>query len=105
MRVLSSGNSARLALLHLVFLGQQACLTFDAIFRSLIRSFITGERLLEWETAAQAESRSAGRAGIDRYLFITPFLSVGIAIAHILLRQLINMQFLRSADTCVMGHR
>jgi len=78
--VLGSGNSARLALLHLVFLGQQACLTFDAILRSLIRSFITGERLLEWETAAQAESRRTGRAGIDRYLFITPFLSAGIAI-------------------------
>ncbi len=78
--VLSSGNSARLALLHLVFLGQQACLTFDAIFRSLIRSFITGERLLEWETAAQAESHTAGRVGIDRYLFITPFLSAGIAL-------------------------
>jgi hypothetical protein len=66
--------------LHLVFLGQQACLTFDAIFRSLIRSFVTGERLLEWETAAQAESRVAGRAGIDRYLFMTPFLSAGIAV-------------------------
>jgi len=78
--VFSSGNSARLALLHLVFLGQQACLTFDAIFRSLIRSFITGERLLEWETAAQAESRTAGRVGIDRYLFISPFLSAGIAL-------------------------
>jgi cyclic beta-1,2-glucan synthetase len=77
---LSSGNSARLALLHLVFLGQQACLTFDAILRSLIRSFITGERLLEWETAAQSESRAAGRAGVDRYLFITPFLSAGIAV-------------------------
>ncbi len=78
--LLGSGNSARLALLHLVFLGQQACLTFDAILRSLIRSFITGERMLEWETAAQAESRAAGRAGIDRYLFITPFLSAGIAV-------------------------
>ena len=78
--LLGSGNSARLALLHLVFLGQQACLTFDAILRSLIRSFITGERLLEWETAAQAESRVAGRAGVDRYLFIAPFLSAGIAV-------------------------
>jgi cyclic beta-1,2-glucan synthetase len=77
---LGFGNSARLALLHLVFLGQQACLTFDAILRSLIRSFITGERLLEWETAAQSDSRAAGRAGIDRYLFITPFLSSGIAV-------------------------
>ena len=67
------------AFFHLVFLAQQAFLAFDAIFRSLVRRFITGERLLQWETAAQAEIRSASPAGIDRYLGVMPFLAVGLA--------------------------
>ena len=51
--------SALIAFFHLVLLAQQAFLAFDAIFRSLVRRFITGERLLQWETAAQAELQSA----------------------------------------------
>lgn len=81
----AASGTARLALLHLVFLGQQALLAFDAVIRSLIRSIITGERLLEWETAAQAERRTTGSGGIDRYLIITPFLSIAIAALIVLL--------------------
>lgn len=69
-----------IAFLHLVFLAQQAFLAFDAIFRSLIRSFITGERLLEWETAAQAELHSTVRKGIDRYLGVMPFVALGLGL-------------------------
>jgi hypothetical protein len=68
-----------IAFLHLIFLAQQTFLTFDAIFRSLIRRFITGERLLEWETAAQAELRSSKRTVIDRCLGVMPFLAAGLA--------------------------
>ena len=59
-------------LLHLVFLPHETLLAFDAIVRSLVRRFITGERLLEWETAAQAEMQSGTRTPVDRYLVILP---------------------------------
>ncbi len=47
--------------------------------RSLIRRFVTGKRLLEWETAAQSE---AGRkkTSLDRYLQLSPLVSVAVAL-------------------------
>jgi hypothetical protein len=60
------------ALLNLVYLPQQALLSLDAIVRALVRRFITGERLLEWETAAEAETRSTSNTPADRYLVLTP---------------------------------
>jgi len=65
------GRSAVHALLHLILLFHQTLLVIDAVIRALVRQFVTGERLLEWETAAQAE-RSAQKSFIDRYLAITP---------------------------------
>ena len=43
-------------LINLAFLPHQTLLSLDAIIRSLVRRFVTGQRLLEWETAAEAES-------------------------------------------------
>lgn len=71
--------SALIAFFHLVLLAQQAFLTFDAIFRAMVRRFITGERLLQWETAAQAELQSAKPNWIDRYLVIMPFMAATLA--------------------------
>ena len=71
-------RAAFVTLLHLVLLAQQTCLAFDAILRALIRRFITGERLLEWETAAQAETHRGGRAPVDRYLGILPLVVVAL---------------------------
>jgi hypothetical protein len=62
------GRAALVTLLHLILLTHQTMLTFDAVIRSLIRRFITGERLLEWETAAQAEMPSVRSTPVDRYL-------------------------------------
>ncbi|MGA2651786.1 MAG: glucoamylase family protein [Terracidiphilus sp.] len=73
-------QAALIALLNLVFLPHQALLCLDAIIRALVRRFITGERLLEWETAAQAELQSTGRTAIDRYLALTPLVSIGVAV-------------------------
>lgn len=67
-----------LALLNLVFLPHQALLALDAIVRSLVRGFITGERLLEWETAAESETRASRRSPVDRYLALTPLMVVGV---------------------------
>jgi hypothetical protein len=66
------------ALLNLVFLPHQTLLALDAIVRSLVRRFITGERLLEWVSAAQSESRSSNRGTVDRYLVLMPFIAIGL---------------------------
>ncbi len=68
------GHTLLLTLLRLVFLPHQTLLALDAIIRSLVRVFITGERLLEWETAAQAEQRSGNRSTVDRYLTLIPLI-------------------------------
>jgi cyclic beta-1,2-glucan synthetase len=74
------GRSALLAVVNLAFLPHQTLLAFDAIIRSLVRAFITGERLLEWETAAQSELKIGSRAAVDRYLALTPLVAIGIGV-------------------------
>jgi cyclic beta-1,2-glucan synthetase len=65
-------------LLNLIFLPHQALLCLDAIVRALVRRFITGERLLEWETAAQAELHSTQT---DRPLLaLTPLVALAVAV-------------------------
>jgi cyclic beta-1,2-glucan synthetase len=68
------GQALLVALLHLVFLPHETMMAFDAILRSLVRRFITGERLLEWETAYQSEVQRSRRTPIDRYLAIMPLI-------------------------------
>ena len=68
------------AFLNLIFIPHQTLLALDAIVRSLVRRFVTGKRLLEWETAAQSESQSGSRTPVDRYLTIMPFVTVGLGI-------------------------
>ena len=72
-------KSAFIAFFNLIFLPHQTLLCFDAIVRALVRRFITGERLLEWETAAQAEVASGSRTALDRYLVLTPLVSLAVA--------------------------
>jgi len=66
--------------LNLVFLPHQMLLSIDAIVRSLVRRFVTGQRLLEWETAAEAESATRRTTPVDRYLKATAPLAIGLAI-------------------------
>ncbi|GAC1356279.1 MAG: hypothetical protein NVSMB3_02390 [Acidobacteriaceae bacterium] len=66
------------SLLNFAFLPHQMLLAVDAILRSLIRRFVTGKRLLEWETAAQSEV-GRKKTSLDRYLQISPALSIAIA--------------------------
>lgn len=75
-----------LALFSLIFLLHQALLSIDAITRSILRVFITGRKLLEWETAAEAESVVRNKATVDVYLEWTPWISLLIALAVWLLR-------------------
>ncbi len=75
-----------ISLLNLVYLPHQMLLALDAIIRSLVRSFITGQRLLEWETAAEAESSAQRRTPVDRYLALTPLVAIVVAAVLIFLR-------------------
>ena len=72
-------KAALVVLLNLIFLPYQALLCLDAIIRALVRGFITGERLLEWETAAQAEVQNTKQTLIDRYFILTPVVALAIA--------------------------
>lgn len=60
------------AFLDLTFLVHQSFVALDAIVRTLIRTRITRRRMLEWETAAQAETVRRKRAPADVYLATTP---------------------------------
>jgi cyclic beta-1,2-glucan synthetase len=65
-------------MLTLAFIPHQTLLSLDAITRSLVRRFVTGKRLLEWETAAQAEAGKT-RSTLDLYLQICPLVALGLA--------------------------
>jgi cyclic beta-1,2-glucan synthetase len=78
---LSSFFTASLNLVFTVtFLAHQALLSLDAVIRALIRRFFTQRRLLEWETAAEAEMGVRGKSPVDLYLDWTPVLALGIGI-------------------------
>ena len=66
--------------LTLAFLPHQTMMAIDAIVRASVRRLVTGQRLLEWETAAEAESSQRRSSAVDRYLTLTPLVSVLIAI-------------------------
>jgi cyclic beta-1,2-glucan synthetase len=73
------------ALLTLVFLAHQTLLSLDAVTRALVRRNVTRERLLEWETAAQAEVGTRLTV-LDRYLDWMPFFAAGLGVLVWLLR-------------------
>ncbi len=78
-------QASMIALLRLAFLPHETLLAFDAILRSLARRFITGERLLEWETAAQSEMRTGQPAPAERYLAATPTIAAAAGVLILLL--------------------
>jgi hypothetical protein len=66
-------------LLNLTLLAHQTLLSLDAVVRALVRRLVTRERLLEWETAAEAElGLRKHRAAFDRYIDWMPFLAIGL---------------------------
>ncbi|MDE3062542.1 MAG: glycosyl transferase [Acidobacteriota bacterium] len=72
------GQSALVVIVNFALLLHQMLLAVDAVVRSLVRRYITGERLLEWETAAQAERSKGKRTPVDRYLMWTPMLALAL---------------------------
>jgi cyclic beta-1,2-glucan synthetase len=74
-------SSLGFTILTLTFLTHQMLLSVDAIFRSLIRSLVSGKHLLEWETAAQSESGGGKSTPLDVYLQLSPVVAIVIAAA------------------------
>jgi hypothetical protein len=70
-------------LMRLVCLPQQSMVTLDAIIRAGVRMAVTRRKLLEWETAAEAESSGKKTSPVDLYLKVTPWLSLlgGVMLA------------------------
>jgi len=64
--------------LNFVFLAHQMLLALDAVVRASVRRLVTRERLLEWETAAQAEMGSERQAPVDTYLNLIPLLAIAL---------------------------
>jgi cyclic beta-1,2-glucan synthetase len=64
--------------LTITFLAHQALLSLDAMVRTIVRRMITRQRLLQWETAAQAELAGYKRTVLDIYLDSTPALALGL---------------------------
>ena len=63
--------------LTLIFLFHQTLLSLDAVVRAIVRASFTRERLLEWETAAEAELATRTTPA-DRYLNWVPVLSIAL---------------------------
>jgi hypothetical protein len=73
-------NSNFTILLTLTLLAHQTLLSLDAVVRALVRRLVTRERMLEWETAEQAELKR-GRTPIDRYIDWMPLLAAALGVA------------------------
>jgi cyclic beta-1,2-glucan synthetase len=73
-------NAAIANALTITFLAHQALLSMDAVVRTMVRRLITRQRLLEWETAAEAELAGDKRTMLDIYLNWTPALAFGLFI-------------------------
>lgn len=74
------------AFLQITFLLHQSLLSLDAIVRSVARVFVYKKRLLEWETAAEAESAKRRTATVDIYLAWSPLLALLIGVIVWLVR-------------------
>ncbi len=64
--------------LTLTFLAHQMLISLDAVVRTLVRRIVTRQRLLQWETAAEAEIGGYKRTRLDSYLDWTPALAVAL---------------------------
>ena len=77
--------------LTLTFVAHQTLLSLDAVVRASVRRFLTRQRMLEWETAAEAEIGVDTRTPVDTYLNWTPALAlfVGLLVALVQRRALV----------------
>jgi hypothetical protein len=69
----------------LTFLAHQTLISLDAVARAVVRHTFTRQRLLEWETAAEAELGSK-RTPVDNYLDWVPVLATALLLCVYFLR-------------------
>lgn len=66
---------------RITFLCHQGFVTIDAVVRTVVRLTITHRRMLEWETAAEAEiAANKKKSPVENYLEWMPLLSFGIVV-------------------------
>jgi hypothetical protein len=71
-------------LCRLMLLCHQSLVALDAVVRAMVRMTVTHRRLLEWETAAQAELQASQTNAVEKYLRWTP--AVAIVITGVIAR-------------------
>jgi cyclic beta-1,2-glucan synthetase len=71
-------------LCRLTLLCHQSLVALDAVVRAMVRMTVTHRRLLEWETAAQAELQASQTNAVEKYLRWTP--AVAIVITGVIAR-------------------
>src|SRR5580692_9864621 len=71
-------NTSIANILTITFLAHQALLSLDAVVRTMVRRLITRQRLLQWETAAEAELAGNKRTTLDIYLNWTPAVALSV---------------------------
>jgi hypothetical protein len=74
------GTSHVSILLNIAFLAHQTLVALDAIIRTIVRNTITHSRLLEWETATEAELGLRKRTPVDTYLNWVPVLAIAVGL-------------------------
>ncbi len=62
--------------LTMTFLAHQTLISADAVFRTFYRRLVSRQRLLEWETAAEAELEIGKRTFVDILLNWTPVVAI-----------------------------
>ena len=73
--------------LTLTFLAHQTLLSLDAVIRASVRRFLTRRRMLEWETAAEAEFGVGKRNPVDIYLNWTPLVAALVGLLVVLVQR------------------
>jgi len=79
-------DSALITTCSLIFLLHQALISLDAVVRAVLRVLVTRRKMLEWETAAEAEAAARPKSTVDVYMEWTPLISVVLAAAVWFLR-------------------
>jgi hypothetical protein len=81
------GSATVSVFLTLTFLAHQMLLSADAVLRTLYRRMVSRRRLLEWETAAEAELGNRKLTPVDVLLRWAPALSIIVAVIVYLVRR------------------
>jgi cyclic beta-1,2-glucan synthetase len=79
-------NAQAALVFRIALLFHQSLVTMDAIVRAIVRMTVTRRKLLQWETAADAESALSKRTPVETYLDLTPWLCFVIDILVIAIR-------------------